>query len=506
MTTDHARKENDIRQPSLTDALIPLLFMILLLTTSIVLFGIDAATGPLQVALFMSAVVAAMVAHKNGHSWERLGEEIVKGISLAMSAILILLMVGALIGVWNMSGTIATMVYYGVKYIDPAWFYFAAALLCGLVGLVTGSSWSTAATLGVAFIGMASAIGASPAITAGAVISGAYFGDKMTPLSETTILTPQIVGSDVYTHISSLAKATIPAYLIALVMFFLIGRSVETSAATMDTEAVLQALGTAYHISIWNLLPVLALLLLGIRKYPAFLSILIGTLVGALVAVVMQPQIVIAFANDPSLGYGLAALKSVWMAMANGFTSTSGYEQIDTLFSGGGMSSMLTTVWLILGAMSFGAMMDFGGFNNRLITPIIDKVKSDGGTIAVVMLTALGLNVVAGDQYVAIVLPARMFMVAFRRRNLHPETLATAVENSGTITSPLIPWNSCGAYMTATLGVSTFVYLPYCFFNFLNFIIGMIYGFVGINIMRLPSDAATPVEPLATVPIVGLDK
>jgi Na+:H+ antiporter, NhaC family len=505
MTTDQARKENEIRQPSLADALIPLIFMILLLITSIVLFGIDAATGPLQVALFMSAVVAAMVAHKNGHSWERLGEEIVKGISLAMSAILILLMVGALIGVWNMSGTIATMVYYGVKYIDPAWFYFAAALLCGLVGLVTGSSWSTAATLGVAFIGMASAIGASPAITAGAVISGAYFGDKMTPLSETTILTPQIVGSDVYTHIASLAKATIPAYLIALVMFFLIGRNV-VMAATTNTTEVLQSLEAAYHISLWNLLPVLALLLLGLRKYPAFLSILIGTLVGALVAVLMQPQVVTAFANDPSLGYGLAALKSVWMAMANGFTSTSGYEQIDTLFSGGGMSSMLTTVWLILGAMSFGAMMDFGGFNNRLISPIIDKVKSDGGTIAVVMLTALGLNVVAGDQYVAIVLPARMFMVAFRRRNLHPETLATAVENSGTITSPLIPWNSCGAYMTATLGVSTFVYLPYCFFNFLNFIIGMIYGFVGINIMRLPSDAATPSVPLATVPMVGLDK
>ena len=182
MSAETVAKEKEIREPSLLDALIPLLFMILLLATSIVLFGIDAATGPLQVALFMSAVVAAVVAHKNGHSWQRLGEEIVKGISLAMSAILILLMVGSLIGVWNMSGTIATMVYYGIKFIDPSWFYFAAALLCGVVGMVTGSSWSTAATLGVAFIGMASVIGASPAITAGAVISGAYFGDKMTPL------------------------------------------------------------------------------------------------------------------------------------------------------------------------------------------------------------------------------------------------------------------------------------------------------------------------------------
>jgi NhaC family Na+:H+ antiporter len=504
MTTDPANKENKIREPSLVDALIPLLFMIALLATSIVLFGIDAAVGPLQVALLMSAVVAAVVAHKNGHSWEKLGEEIVKGISVAMSAILILLMVGALIGVWNMSGTIATMVYYGVKYIDPSWFYFAAALLTGIVGIVTGSSWTTAATLGVAFVGMAGAIGASTAITAGAVISGAYFGDKMTPLSETTILTPQIVGSNVYTHISSMAKATVPAYLIALALFFWIGMSVEIPP--VDPTAVLQALDSSYNISLWNLLPVLVLLLLGLRKYPAFLSILIGTLAGALVAVIWQPQVVIAFANDPSLGYGLAALKSVWMAMANGFTASTGYPQIDTLFSGGGMDSMLTTIWLILGAMSFGAMMDYGGFNARLITPVIGRLKSAGGMIAGVMLTALGLNIVAGDQYIAIVLPARMFMVEFRKRGIHPETLATAVENSGTVTSPLIPWNSCGAYMSAALGVSTFVYLPYCFFNFLNFILGMIYGFAGINVMRLPPEERLPAEPLAEVPMVVQDR
>ena len=506
MDADLPGKEKAIREPSLVDALIPLLFMIALLATSIVLFGLDAAVGPLQVALLMSAVVAAVVAHKNGHSWERLGEEIVKGISLAMTAIMILLMVGALIGVWNMSGTIATMVYFGVKYIDPSWFYLAAALLCGIVGIVTGSSWTTAATLGVAFVGMANTIGASTAITAGAVISGAYFGDKMTPLSETTILTPQIVGSNVYTHISSMAKATIPAYLISLVIFFFIGRSSSTGAPPVDTAAALGALESSYNISLWNLLPVLVLLLLGMKKFPAFLSILIGTLAGALVAVVLQPAVVVAFANDPSLGYGLAALKSVWMAMATGFTSSTGYEQIDTLFSGGGMDSMLITIWLILGAMSFGAMMDYGGFNARLITPIIGKVKSVGGMIAMVMCTALGLNIVAGDQYIAIVLPARMFMVEFRKRGIHPETLATAVENSGTVTSPLIPWNSCGAYMSAALGVSTFVYLPYCFFNFANFLLGMIYGFMGINIMRLKPEEALPAEPLTEVPMVVQDR
>lgn len=494
-----------IRPPSLVDALIPLVFMILMLTWSIVLFGIDAAAGPLQVALLMSAVVAALVAHKNGHTWERLGEEVVKGISLAMSAIMILLMVGALIGVWNMSGTIATVVYYGIKYINPAWFYFAAALLTGIIGIVTGSSWTTAATLGVAFVGIARVIGASEAIAAGAVISGAYFGDKMTPLSETTILTPQIVGSNVYAHIRSMAKVSIPAYLIALALFFFMGRSAAINPA-VDTTAALEALAGVYHISLWNLLPILVLLLLGLRKYPAFLSILIGTLAGALVAVFTQTDLVIAFANDLSLSDPFAMLKGIWVAMGNGFALESGYTEIDTLFSGGGMDSMLLTVWLILGAMSFGAMMDYGGFNERLITPVINRVKTDGATIAAVMLTSIGFNIVAGDQYIAIVLPARMFMVTFRKRGLHPETLATAVENSGTVTSPLIPWNSCGAYMTATLGVSTFVYFPYCFFNLLNPILALIAGFTGFNVQRLEPEAQPADIALRPAPIVDQRK
>ena len=494
-----------IRPPSLVDALIPLVFMIVMLTWSIVLFGIDAATGPLQVALLMSAVVAALVAHKNGHPWERLGEEVVKGISLAMSAIMILLMVGALIGVWNMSGTIATVVYYGIKYINPAWFYFAAALLTGIIGIVTGSSWTTAATLGVAFVGIAQVIGASEAITAGAIISGAYFGDKMTPLSETTILTPQIVGSNVYAHIRSMAKISIPAYLIALGIFFFMGRSSGVDP-TVDTSAALAALSDVYTISLWNLLPICVLLLLGLRKYPAFLSILIGTLAGALVAVFTQPDLVIAFANDLSLSNPFAMLKGIWVAMGNGFALESGYTEIDTLFSGGGMDSMLTTVWLILGAMSFGAMMDFGGFNERLITPVINRVKSVGGTIAAVMLTAIAFNIVAGDQYIAIVLPARMFMLIFRQRGLHPETLATAVENSGTVTSPLIPWNSCGAYMTATLGVSTFVYFPYCFFNLLNPILALIAGFTGFNVQRLEPEEQLSETEARPVPAVAQRK
>jgi NhaC family Na+:H+ antiporter len=353
---------------------------------------------------------------------------------------------------------------------------------------------------------MATAIGASTAITAGAVISGAHFGDKMTPLSETTILTPNILGSDVYTHIRSMSKATIPAYVIALVIFFLIGILKEAGAPPVDTEVALQTLGSTYNIGVWNLLPIFVLLLLGIKKFPAFLSILIGTLAGALVAVVLQPEVVTAIAADPSLGYPFAALKAVWVAMGNGFALSSGVAEIDKLFGGRGMSSILTTVWLSLGAMSFGAMMDYGSFNTRLITPIISRVKSAGGTIATVMATSLGLHIIGGDRCIAMVLPAQMFMVQFRQRGIHPETLATAAENPGTVTSPLIPWNCCGTNMSAALGVSTFVYLPYCFFNLLNFLLGLIYGFSGINVMCLEPDKQPPLEDLPQAPLVDLSK
>src|SRR4051794_24627987 len=220
---DNTKTGKRIKEPSLWDALFPMLVLVLLIALSIYLYGIDATSGPLQVALIMGAVVAALVAHKNGHTWEQLANAIVEGISVAMTAIFILLMVGALIGVWNMSGTIATIVYYGIQLLSANWFYFAAALICALVGIATGSSWTTAATVGVALVGIGKVMGVSPEITAGAVISGAYFGDKMSPLSETTILTPQMVGSNIYVHIRSLMWSSIPALGVALVVFAFIG-------------------------------------------------------------------------------------------------------------------------------------------------------------------------------------------------------------------------------------------------------------------------------------------
>jgi NhaC family Na+:H+ antiporter len=504
---DQSESQRTIRSPSVLDALIPLLTLIVLLALSVALYGVDATLGPLQVALFMATVVGAVVANKNGHSWEEIGTAIVQGISTAMSAIFILLMVGALIGVWNMSGTIATIVYAGIEFLQASWFYFAAALVTGIVGLATGSSWTTAATIGVALVGIAQVIGVDPAITAGAVISGAYFGDKMTPISETTILVPQLVGSNVPLHIRSMMRSTIPAFLLALVGFLILGLTAGTAAPPIDKQAALDALSGVYAIGIWTLLPVVVLLVLSFRRFPAFLAILIGTLAGGLVAVVLQPELVLAFVDDPTLSTPLALLKGVWSAMATGFTLDSGYPEIDTLFSGGGMSSMLYTVWLILGAMAFGAITEYAQFSRRLIDPLLARARSTGALIASVMGTAIGLNIFAGDQYVAIILPARMFLAEFKRRNLHPENLATAVENSGTVTSPLVPWNSCGAYMTAALGVSTFLYFPYCFFNFLNPILGAIFGFTGRGVVRLtPEEAAALPTELRTAPPAPLVK
>jgi len=507
---DDVNKTTAIKAPSLWDALFPMLCLVLLIGLSIYLYGIDATSGPLQVALLMGAVIAALVAHKNGHTWEQLARAIVEGLSLAMTAIFILLMVGALIGVWNMSGTIATIVYYGIQFLSATWFYLASAVICALVGVATGSSWTTAATVGVALVGISKVMGVSPEITAGAVISGAYFGDKMSPLSETTILAPQLVGSNIYLHIRSMMWSSIPALGITLVVFAFIGLTSDVPLPPIEKDAAQAALSSVYNISLLDLLPVVVLLFLSLRRFPAFLTILAGTLTGALVAVVMQTNVVLAFANSPSLATPLALLKGVWSAMATGFVSTSGIPQIDSLFSGGGMSSMLYTVWLVLGAMSFGAVMEYAGFTERLVRPLLARTKSAGGLIATVIATSIGLNIFAGDQYIAVILPARMFQIEFRKRGLHPEALATAVENSGTVTSPLVPWNSCGAYMASTLGVSTFLYFPYCIFNLLNPILGLIYGFTGFKVTRLQpeeaGEAQTPPPDVLDGPLVPVSK
>jgi Na+:H+ antiporter, NhaC family len=473
------------------DSVLPMVVLIGLIGSTIVLFGVDATNGPLQVALFVSAAFASLIAFKNGYTVAAIADAAVGGVTSAMGAIFILLAVGALIGTWNMAGTIPTVVHYGIGLLSPTWFYVATTVICALVGLITGSSWTTAGTLGVAFVGMASVLGLSEPVAAGAVICGAYFGDKMTPLSETTILTPKLVGGGltIAQHVRNMFWTAGPAIGISLVLFLIIGLNAEPSGAA-STEAAQKALEAEFNISVLNLLPLVLLVVFSIRKFPPFLSILGSALFAGVLACFTQWTIVKAFVDDPSLGPVATGAKAVYGAMATGFVSNTGNEAIDQLFSRGGMASLLTTVWLVLGALSFAAVVEHAGFLNRLLAPVVARARSRGRLILAVNASGIGLNVIAGDQYVAIVLPARMYREEFESRGLAPQVLSRAVEDSGTVTSVLIPWNTCGAYISGVLGVSTASYLPFCFFNILSPILDVIYGFIGFKVPTISETAA----------------
>ena len=366
----------------------------------------SATDGPLQVALLLSAAFASLIAFKNGYTVASVAEAAVGGVTVAMSAVFILLAVGALIGTWNMAGTIPTVVDYGIRLVSPSWFYFTAAAVCAVVGMVTGSSWTTAGTLGVAFVGMSNVLGLDEAIAAGAVICGAYFGDKMTPLSETTILVPQLVGGGltVGQHVRNMIWTAGPALAISLVLFFLLGRAADPDAE-VSTDKAREALASAFNISALNLLPLLLLVVLAVLRMPPFLSILGSAVFAAVLAPFLQWDAVVAFVDDPSLGKVATGVKAGYAAMATGFVSDSGVPQIDDLFSRGGMASMLTTIWLVLGALSFAAVMEHAGFLQRLLEPIVSRARRRGSLIAAVNASGIGLNVIAGDQYVADVLP-----------------------------------------------------------------------------------------------------
>jgi NhaC family Na+:H+ antiporter len=483
------------RAPSLLDAILPVIVLIALIALTIALFGVSATDGPLQVALLLSAAFASLMALKNGYTSAAIADAAIGGVTTAMSAIFILLAVGALIGTWNMAGTIPTVVDYGVRLLNPTIFYVTTAAICAVVGLVTGSSWTTAGTLGVAFVGMSKVMGLSEATAAGAVICGAYFGDKMTPLSETTILVPKLVGRGLTTgrHIRNMFWTAAPALGISLIIFLALGLTAHPQGG-VSTQAALDTLEAEFNVSVVNLLPLALLVVFTVRKVPPFLAILGSAFFAAVLACFTQWTVVKAFVDEPGLGPVRTGIKAIYASMATGFVSKTGNAAIDQLFSRGGMASLLSTVWLILAALSFAAIMEHAGFLERLLRPVVARAPTRGRLIAAVNGSGVGLNVIAGDQYVADVLPARMFSAEFERRGLAPEVLARAVEDSGTVTSVLVPWNTCGAYISGVLGVSTASYFPYCFFNFLSPILDVVYGFVGFKVPGSAPRAPDPGE------------
>lgn len=471
------------RQPSLIDSLLPLAALALLIGGALTLFGLDALDGPIQVALLLCCAMAALIAMKNGHDFAAVQETGRGALASVTSAIFILLAVGALIGVWNLSGTIPTLVYYGIQILSPGWYYVATAVICGVVALSIGSSWTTAATIGVGLVGIAGLIGVSPEIAAGAVISGAYLGDKTSPLSETTILTAQIAGVDVYEHIRRQVWTSVPAFLLALVVFAVLGVTGSDTVSQAETDSDLSRLDEVFWITPLALLPLVLLGYLSIRKVPASMALLVSTLFAGVLGAFLQPDVYADFVAGAG-NVVLESVKAVWLAMANGFSIATGIPDVDRLLSRGGMDSMLLTIWLILGAVTFGALLEEFGLIDRLVQPMIRAARSTGRLFLTVFACAFGLNVVAGDQYIALVLPSRIFRAEFARRGLAPTNLSRLAADSGTVTSPLVPWNSCGAFMGATLGVSTLLYLPYAVFCYASPALSVLYGVTGFRVEK----------------------
>ncbi len=487
-------EQREVRAPSLMDALVPLIALAVLIAGGLSLFGLDALDGPIQAALVICAMVAGLIALKNGHPWTAVQEAAQGALSSITSAVFILLAVGALIGVWNMSGTIPTLVYYGIQVLSPSWYYLATAVICGAVAMSIGSSWTTAGTIGVGLLGVAAMLGVSPAITAGAVICGAYLGDKLSPLSETTILTSQLVGVDIHEHIKRQAWTSVPAFVIACVAFLVLGLARGPQVHNpVGKEIELHSLGDIYHITPLNLLPLVLLGVLSIRKVPASLALMASAIFGGILGVILQPDVARQFIGSGDYDPILGPIRAIWRALANGFSSDTGIREIDQLLSRGGMDSMLLTLWLIIAAVTFGAILEQFGLIARLVDPMIAAATSTGRLFATVFACGFGLNIVAGDQYVALVLPTKVFRVEFARRGLAPTNLSRLAADSGTVTSALVPWNSCGAYMGAVLGVATLSYAPFAVFNYASPLLNIMYGITGFKVEKIPpADNAAP--------------
>ena len=466
------------------EALVPVVSLVAMLGLSVYLFSDNSSQGPNQIVLTLAAGIAAIVGLRLGFKWGDLQRAMIAGISTAMVAVLILLSVGGLIGTWLMAGTVPSLIYYGLELLSPQWFFAATCVICAIAALATGSSWTVAGTLGIALIGVSMGLGLNPAMAAGAVISGAYFGDKMSPLSDTTNLAPAVVETDIFSHIRHMAWTTGPSFTIALILFAIIGLGTDNTADASSLDQLMTTLDSSFNISVIALLPLAVVLYMAYKKIPPLPTILFGALLGGVLAVIIQPQGVLALADSPELGRGLALTKGVWLALSDGYVSSTGVAAVDDLLTRGGMSSMLVTIWLILTALSFGAILEHTGMLRRLIDAALKRAKSTGSLITTVVLSAIGINVVAADQYIAIVLPGKMYRAEFKKRGLDPKNLSRTIEDSGTLTSPLVPWNTCGAYMAATLGVATLAYLPFAFFNLINPVISIIYGYTGFTIVR----------------------
>lgn len=471
---------------------IPLVLLITLLALNVYIFGDNALGGANQMALLSVAVVAGLMAWRMGHTWQGLQKGVVNSISLALPAILILLMVGALSGTWLLGGVVPAMIYYGLYILDPHIFLFASCLISALVSLATGSSWTTSATVGVALMGIGIALGFNPAMVAGSILSGAYFGDKMSPLSDTTNLASAVGGVDLFTHIRYMTITTGPSIGLAFVVFIVLGLGGHDQPA--DTHDIQQALASTFHINLLQLLAPVAVIVMIVKRVPALPALVVGSVLGALLAVLFQAELVNHLAADAGIER-LPRYAVLLTAFFGDTAITTGNAVADELLSSGGMAGMLNTIWLILCAMVFGGIMEASGFLRAITESILSRVRSTAQLFAATTGTCLFTNLSASDQYLAIIVPGQMFRKAYEQRGLQPQNLSRTLEDSGTVTSVLIPWNTCGAFHASVLGVATLSYLPFAVFCYLSPLLTLLCAFTGYKIARLPLDSAETAAP-----------
>ncbi len=477
--------------PSLGISLVPVLFLIALLVVNIVIYKDDATGGANQIALMLAAFVAAVIGRfKLKVNYAEMEKGAIDSIGLAMQAMIILLVVGSLIGLWISGGVVPTMIYYGLKLINPSIFLPVACIICAIVSLGTGSSWSTTGTVGIAFIGIGQTLGIPLGMVAGAIISGAYFGDKMSPLSDTTNLAPAMAGTDLFTHIRHMVYTSGPAMGLAVIGFFIL--TMFTGGSEVSTEeinGVTAIIDKNFNIGIHLFLPPVIVLFMVSRKIPALPALAIGALLGALMTLIFQ-QDTLANLNGGTLTIG-SMYKQIITFAFGGFSIETESEVINSLFSRGGMAGMLNTVWLIFCAMVFGGIMETTGMLGKIAESILGLVSGAGSLIGATIGTCIVFNMTAGDQYLAIVVPGRMFKSAYQKFGLHPKNLSRALEDAGTVTSVLVPWNSGGAYNSGVLGVATLTYLPFCFFNLLSPLVSLFLASMNITIDRIKEEGLT---------------
>ena len=473
-----------VKNPTFIQSIIPIIFLIFLLAINVSIFGDLSLDGSNQIVLIFSASIAALIAYFNGIKWKSLQEGIVNNISSATPSILILLLVGSLAGSWMISGIVPSMIYYGIQILSPDIFLLAACIICIIVSLATGSSWTTSATVGIALMGIGKSLGIADGFIAGAVLSGAYFGDKMSPLSDTTNLAPAVSGTTLFKHIRYLSYTTIPSISICLLIFLVSGFLFVEPSSFQNSLTVAESIKEKFYISPILFVPPSVVIFLIFKKVSAIPSLFSGIILGVFFAIIFQPNII----HEVSLGNEknwISTFSGIMISLYGSISIETSNSMVTNLLSSSGMFGMLSTIWLIFSAMIFGGVMEKGGFLSKIAEVILSRVKSTGSLVVSTASSCIFFNITASDQYLSIVIPGKMYSNSYKKRGLAPENLSRTLEDSGTVTSVLIPWNTCGAYHSGVLGVSTLTYLPYCFFNIISPIMTILFAYLKIKIKKL---------------------